>query len=147
MLDFAIKKWDKNQKALRDYFENNKQEDYALSYEDFTKKVIEIIFNDDDYGYENGDQYYAFDLKRHFQEIDFGDYQGTLIFVFAYDTYQPSTDETFYTSVDYGSCSGCDTLQAIQWNSREDTPTQKQVQAYLQLALNLIQEMKCMGTL
>lgn len=145
MLDFAIKKWDKNKDKLREYFENNKQEDYADSYGDFTKKVIEVIFNDDDYGYNDGDQYEVFDLKRHFQEIDFGDYQGALIFVFAYDVYQPSTGETFYTSVDYGSCSGCDTLQAIRGYDYDETPTERQVNDYMELALNLIQEMKCFG--
>lgn len=145
MLDFAIKKWDKNKDELKEYFTKHKQDEYAHSYESFTKKVIEIIFNDDDYGYENGDQYDAFDLKSHFQEIDFGNYQGTLIFVFAYDTYQPSTNATFYTSVDYGSCSVCDTLQAICEYGYDETPTERQVNDYMKLALNLIQKMKCMG--
>lgn len=145
MLEFAINKWDKNKDKLREYFTNNKQEEYASSYADFTKKVIDIIFNDDDYGYEENQQERSFDLAQFFKEIDFGDYQGTLIYVFAYESYQPSTSETFFTSVNYGSCSGCDTLLAINQYSTDELPTKSQVKDYMQLALNLIQNMKCFG--
>lgn len=141
MLEFAIKKWDKNKDKLREYFTKNKQTKYAKSYAQLTKKVIEIIFNDDDYGYNGNEQERAFDIKNYFKAIDFGHYQGTLIFVFAYDTYQPSTTETFYTSVYYGSCSGCDTLQRI-CRYAYDLPTEEQVNDYMQLALHLIQNMK-----
>ena len=136
MLDFAIEKWNKNKDKLKKYFKEHKQNDYAGNYEDFTKKVIDIIFNDGDY---------EFDIKNYFQKIDFGDYQGTLIFVFAYDTYQPSADETFYTTVHYGTCSGCDTLLSICSWDYEEKPSEEQVKDYMKLALNLIQEMKCFG--
>lgn len=72
-------------------------------------------------------------------EIDFGDYQGTLIYIFAQDTYQPSTNDTFYTSVEYGSCSGCDTLQAIQGYCLEELPNEKQVEGYMKLSLDILQ--------
>lgn len=143
MIDFAIKKWNKNKEKLRQYFENNIQEEYAKSYADFTKKVIDVILNDDDYGYFNGEQEDRFSIEKFFKEVDFGDYQGTLIYIFAYDTYQPSTDETFYTSVNYGSCSGCDTLLSINEYETDTKPSEKQVDKYMQLSLHLIQEMKC----
>jgi hypothetical protein len=45
--------------------------------------------------------------------IDDGDYQGTQIFIIPTDTYQPSVKDYVMTDTYYGSCSGCDTLQAI----------------------------------
>src|SRR4051812_7766665 len=42
--------------------------------------------------------------------IDHGDYQGTTVWVIAETGYQPST--YYVTKNYYGSCSGCDTLQA-----------------------------------
>lgn len=142
MLDFAIRKWEKNKDKLREYFATNKQKDFADSYAQFTKRVIEIIFNDDDYPYGDSEQRFAFDVEGKFAEIDFGQYCGTLIFVFAYDTYEPSITETFYTVVDYGSCSGCDTLQHICSYDYDLLPNNSQVNDYMQLALNIIQSMK-----
>lgn len=43
--------------------------------------------------------------------IDHGDYQGTLLFILGAEGYQP--DEYWAVFYGYGSCSGCDTLQAI----------------------------------
>ena len=48
------------------------------------------------------------------KEIDDGDYQGTLLYLIPEDTYQPDSSEYLMTFVEYGSCSGCDTLQGIQ---------------------------------
>ena len=48
------------------------------------------------------------------KEIDDGDYQGTLLYLIPEDTYQPNSSEYLMTFVEYGSCSGCDTLQGIQ---------------------------------
>ena len=45
------------------------------------------------------------------QEIDWGDYQGTLLYIVGAEGYQPST--FFSMVVSYGSCSGCDTLQSV----------------------------------
>lgn len=69
------------------------------------------------------------DLTR-IHEIDDGDYQGTLLFVVAAQGYQPST--YWATKVSYGSCSGCDTLEAI-WDMGEGAGD------YYTLALHMIQ--------
>ncbi len=53
------------------------------------------------------------------QEIDWGNYQGTLLYVIGAEGYQPS--EFFTMVVDYGSCSGCDTLQSIL-NEKDPVP-------------------------
>lgn len=52
----------------------------------------------------------------HITIIDNGDYQGTLLFVIPYDNYQPSECEHIMTYIDYGSCSGCDALEAIRYS-------------------------------
>ena len=69
-------------------------------------------------------------------EINDGDYQGTLVYVIGAGGYQPST--YWYVKVGYGSCSGCDTLQAIREYS-DEPPTEKQVDGYMTLALHVIQ--------
>lgn len=43
--------------------------------------------------------------------IDHGEYQGTLLFILGAEGYQPS--DYWAVAYGYGSCSGCDTLQAI----------------------------------
>ena len=51
--------------------------------------------------------------------INDGDYQGTLVFIIAEQGYQPSG--YYYTSVYYGSCSYCDTLQGVLENKDKVT--------------------------
>jgi len=43
----------------------------------------------------------------------------------------------------YGSCSGCDTLQAIQGYS-DESPSDEQVKDYMELALHIVQGLKKM---
>ena len=72
--------------------------------------------------------------------IDNGDYQGTQIFIIPINTYQPGVDEYVYTHTYYGSCSGCDTLQAIQSWDGDELPNEEQVKDYMELALHLLQK-------
>ena len=75
--------------------------------------------------------------------IDNGDYQGAQLFLFHKDTYQPSPADYMITFEYYGSCSGCDTLMAIQdWSYKQEPPTEMQVRDYMALCLNLIQQMR-----
>lgn len=74
-------------------------------------------------------------------EIDDGDYQGTLLYVIASTGYQP--DDYWFVKVGYGSCSGCDTLQAICGYS-DEPPTPDQVDQYMTLALHVVQGLKAM---
>lgn len=57
-------------------------------------------------------------------EINDGEYQGTLLYVIAADGYQPS--DYWFVKVGYGSCSGCDTLEALRYYS-DEAPTEKQI--------------------
>jgi hypothetical protein len=45
------------------------------------------------------------------------------------------------TDTYYGSCSGCDTLQAIS-SYDDDLPNDEQVRDYMMLALHLVQKIK-----
>ena len=74
-------------------------------------------------------------------QIDDGDCQGTLVFVIPEKRYQPSV--YYYVKVDYGSCSGCDTLERIR-NYNDELPTEQQVADYMTLALHVIQKLKIM---
>lgn len=135
MIKEFVNQWDKNKKELEEYFRTHKQEEYN-EYLKIVKLLIQYVLNkglNDDWD----------EIKINpdtLTEIDFGDYQGTLIYVFAEDTYQPSTNETFYTSVSYGSCSGCDTLQAIQEYGLEEFPNEEQVEDYMKLSLDILQK-------
>ena len=82
--------------------------------------------------------YYWFDTKN-ILVIDDGDYRGTRVFVLHRDQYQPSIEDYVYMNTYYGSCSGCDTLQAIHWYE-DGLPTEQQVEDYMELCLHLLQK-------
>lgn len=98
-------------------------------YKELVTEVVKVITSDD---------YGDIDPER-ITEIDHGDYQGTLVYVIAKKGYQPS--EFWAVRVYYGSCSGCDTLQAI-WKYSSDPPTDEQVKQYMDLALHIVQGLK-----
>lgn len=130
--------WTWNSIALRRYFEVSNQSDYD-SYQKILYKLIEIVVNP--YLKEKAD--YELDLSK-IHEIDDGDYQGTLIYLIPYDTYQPDMNEYILTYVDYGSCSGCDTLLGISGYD-EDKPSKEQVREYMLLALHMLQNCRKLG--
>lgn len=72
-------------------------------------------------------------------EIDHGSYQGTLLYIIADKDYQP--DYYWSIFVDYGSCSGCDTLEAIR-NYDDTPPNEEQIGEYWTLMLHMVQSMK-----
>ncbi len=131
MLKVCAEKWSENKDKLKEALRN----DCKLNYCDYlylVKKTVEIILNDgknecvSDYNVE----------KIH--EIDDGDYQGTLLFIIPRRTYQPAEYEYLMTYVGYGSCSGCDTLQAIQgWG--DEPISEEGISDFTTLCLHLIQ--------
>ena len=135
MIKYFVKEWEKNKEEIRKYFQTHKQQDYANSYADILKVILETFNN------QNGDILFN---TGNLETIDYGEYQGTLIITFCKSTYQPSENETFYTVVSYGSCSGCDTLLAIS-DYADGYPSEKQVNDYMSLALHLVQNIKCFG--
>jgi len=131
MLDYVVKQWDDNKHLLEEYFKNTPQSEYD-SYKAILEKIYQLVV------IEKGG--YEMDYKK-MTEIDDGHYQGTLLFLTPTNSYQPSIEDYLITHVYYGSCSGCDTLQAIH-NYDDGLPSESQVRDYMMLALHLIQNMK-----
>lgn len=103
---------------------------YCIDYIDIVKIVIEAVHD----GYGTPD-------PNNIHEIDDGDYQGTLLFVIPMYEYQPW--DYWYVKVSYGSCSGCDTLQAILDGDYGYTVDEK-ADALFTLALHIVQGLKRM---
>lgn len=121
--------WEKNKGKVEEYFRNTPQNEYS-DYEDFVKLLFDIVINPE--------------INRKFDtenilKIDDGDYQGTQVFVLHRDTYQPYVEDYVYTNTYYGSCSGCDTLMAIN-DYGSGLPNESQVNDYMDLCLHLLQK-------
>lgn len=71
--------------------------------------------------------------------IDHGDYQGTRLYVIGAMGYQPRAYWAIF--VNYGSCSGCDTFEAIKDYS-DKPPSDEQVNSYWTLMLHMAQSMR-----
>lgn len=130
MISEFVKRWEDRKHELRAAWKTAKPETYA----DIVKGVVGILAHQ---GWEESP-----DPDR-ITSIDHGDYQGTILFVVAAKGYQPST--FWAVAVSYGSCSGCDTLQAISdhipYDHEGDTP-ESALDQYMTLALHVVQEFK-----
>ena len=136
MITELVKQWEENKHKLEEYFKTTKQDEYN-SYETIVKKIFELCIPETPYGK-------GWALNK-MTVIDDGDYQGTQIFIIPIDIYQPNIDDYVITNTYYGSCSGCDALQAIT-SYDYDLPTDEQVKKYMTLALHLVQKIKRLGT-
>ncbi len=106
MIKEYLKRWEENKNKLRRKFESlNEFEIRDLSYEFLVKCIIDEILN-------NGVCDSEFSSKK-LKVIDYGDYQGSMIFIFPKNLYQPGLNDTYYTTMEYGSCAGCDILLKI----------------------------------
>lgn len=134
MTKYAKRKWDKNKQKLQKEFENGTGWN-DCAYVDIVKTAIELILNDEECGYGEGWNVDKITI------VNDGGYQGTLLFIIPLNTYQPCEYEYLVTYVNYGSCSGCDTLQAIQsWGDKMLTETQ--VKDFMTLARDIIMNIK-----
>lgn len=127
MIQEFIDRFNQQRSSIRAEFAANPPRQYA----DLVAVVIKHVA---------GDAYGHMDLER-IHCIDDGSYQGTLVFVIAAEGYQPS--DYWYVKVSYGSCSGCDTLEAIARHSDEPA-TKQQLNDYMTLALHIVQGLKRM---
>ena len=100
MIKYCLNRWNENHQKLRQQLET----DTSLNGCDY-KYLVELVTK-----FILGKEWDAENITV----VDNGDYQGTQLFLIPEDTYQPSESEYLMTYVGYGSCSGCDTLQAIQ---------------------------------
>jgi hypothetical protein len=103
------------------------------NYDDLVERVIKVI-NPDTTEYSMDE---LPDPER-IHIIDDGNYQGTRLYIIGITGYQPSTYWSIYVS--YGSCSGCDSFQAIQ--NYEDTVSDQQADDYYLMMLHMVQSMK-----
>lgn len=133
MLKYCLTKWDTNREVLKNALLRDDQLGFC-GYEYIVKQVVRYILNDGTdansfhvIGYWNAEK---------IVEIDHGDYQGTLLYVIPLDTYQPSDYEYLMTSVGYGSCSGCDTLQHLQCFDRAEV-----IDQYMALCKDIVTNM------
>ena len=130
--------WDRNKDKLEEFIKTHKQEEYD-SYEELVKLLFNVVINPGckEFKYPWCEGFKTDDIL----EIDNGDYQGSLIYILHIDTYQPSVCEYVYTSVEYGSCCVCDTLQGIEsrGNYSDELPNEQQVKDYMELCLDLLQ--------
>ena len=133
-----VDKWDQNKSRLEDVIRTTNME-YA-SYKTLVEFIVQYILNNPD----DSDDWDNFKVEQ-IHEIDDGDYQGTLLFLIPKNRYQPDESEYLITYVNYGSCSGCDTLQAIKsytYDGCDDGRYENQIKCYMTLCLHLIQNMK-----
>lgn len=139
MIKNFVAAWDAYKDKLEEYIKTHEQKVYS-NYEALVKLIFEHVINPHmEVVYANtwDGPYDGFDINK-LVEIDHGNYQGTLLYVIPFNTYQPSAHEYVYTFVEYGSCSGCDTLQGIH-NYDEGIPSESQVKDYMELCLHLLQ--------
>lgn len=130
-----IEKWDEHRESLKSYYSTALKCNIFGGYEKVVLDIIRYILNNNAESYE----IWSEDIDT----LNHGDYQGTLIFILHKETYQPPNEWDYLAAcVNYGSCSFCDTYDAIYDMSDEDYLTERQVQAMMNLALNITQSMK-----
>lgn len=130
MIKEFIERFQEIKPALLEQFSKEEPE----SYEDIFKQTIKMMFENSEDTYSSNSE--TPDPER-ITVIDNGDYQGTLVFVVASKSYQPS--DYWVSTVDYGSCSGCDTFQA--YSTYGDNPEESAPHT-LTMALHMIESMK-----
>lgn len=128
-----VLQWESNKHLIEKWF-NDLDTDFNIDYLDIVKVLFKEVLK------PGRDGFYPeeFDVAN-ITVVDNGDYQGTILFIIPYKTYQPQENDYVVTSVGYGSCSGCDTLQGIMYdgNSKEQN-----VKDLMSLALHFVQKTK-----
>jgi len=130
MIQKFIDLYEKNKHEIREKYTKEHPEEYK----DIVTAVIHAISKESDY-----ETYDDRPSTKLIHEIDDGDYQGTKLYLIASAAYQPS--KYWYCFVDYGSCSGCDTLERVKDYSSEP-PTKGQTDGYMLMALHIVQSLK-----
>lgn len=122
----------KNKEVLKEQYRRK----FPGSYTEIVKSVIELL--------TDRDEYCGVPDPNRITVIDDGDYQGTLLYIIGEVEYQPSTYWRIF--VDYGSCSVCDTYDAIcsnsSWDGDNEIYTEQQIDDIWTLALHIVQNMK-----
>lgn len=133
MLKYCLKKWDAHKGELERVLRTSTKMN-ECDYVDLVKLVVKHILNNDDEKWTD-----AWDHER-ITVVDDGNYQGTQLFLIPRGRYQPCEFDYLMTFVDYGSCSGCDTLQGIQ-SYGNGVLTDRQVKDFMALCKDLVTNM------
>lgn len=106
-------------------------------YDALVKRLIVLLADK-----ENEDDWSERPDPERITVIDHGEYQGTRLYIVGAAGYQPDT--YWYIFVNYGSCSGCDTLEGIRCY-QDDPPSEEQLSEYWTLMLHMVQSMRELG--
>ncbi len=133
MITELVQRWEAKKEDLRGKYSKER----PGAYSDIVKDVVELVTSPEEYGDLNLD-------PTRIVCIDHGDWQGTQLYVIGAKGYQPS--EYWAVFVSYGSCSGCDTFDAIRdYCDDYDKIGDKEVEGYMTLALHILQGIKPIG--
>lgn len=129
MLKQIVTQWDLNKKNLEEYFKKTPQSEYS-PYMEILRQIIIHVLN-------GGDKSMNINPNE-ISVIDDGNYQGTQIFLFHVERYQPDVEDYYWTNNYYGSC---DVLLGIS-DYEGGLPNEEQIKEYMYLSLQLIQKIK-----
>ena len=133
MIQEIVNIYMKHKEELRKQFAEKHPEDYK----EIVKMVFELIEkHSDGLSYTNLN---CPDTSK-IHEIDDGSYQGTLLYLVPDSGYMPSG--YYYVFINYGSCSGCDTLEGIRQYEGDKKPDEQQIKDYMTLCLHIVQAIK-----
>ncbi len=113
MLKILAEQWGKYNKELKERLTQIEQTRDVDSYKELLKETFDVIFNN-----HLPAGFNKLNLQN-ITEIDNGDYQGTLLFLVPIGNWCPSEYDYLMTYIGYGSCSGCDSLQAALYGSED----------------------------
>lgn len=136
MIKICLEAWDKYNRELEAWYRSLSVEDLnSLTYKSITTKVFGMVSR---YMDESCNWYENLDLDN-IVEINQGDYQGTLLYLIPFDTYQPNEGEYLMTYVGYGSCSCCDTLQGLElWGDYTENEYENAIKGHMTLARDIL---------
>jgi hypothetical protein len=133
MILHYVKQWEERKHLIEQWLTKNEPN----SYQDIYETLFRLVVTEPQKINPQLTNYNEWNWNR-FVKIDDGEYQGNEIYILCSNVYQPELNDYIFTSIAYGSCSGCDTFQAIQ----ESEDKAERVKGYMTLALHMVQETK-----
>lgn len=137
MIDAFVKKFNDNRENIKkDLMNTTLRQTYIALF-----RLLCVYLSDEENEWDFPD-------PKRIEHFGHGDYQGTDVFAVACGGYQPR--QYWITYVDYGSCSGCDTLCAVndlcEYNyiTNGYDVTMEAADRYLVIMLHMLQRMKPM---
>lgn len=140
MIKEFVAAWDKNKDKLREYIATHDEAKLG-SYLDLVKLLFDVVINPE-VAKATEDGWYKKYLTYQTDKIlviDDCRYQGCMLFILHKNFDDPGVSDYVYTSVYYGSCSYCDTLQGIWDRNWGGAPDEQQINDLMTLCLHLLQ--------